>query len=94
MSGELLAVRVVFTGRVQGVGFRAHLRLVCTSLGVLGWVRNREDGAVEAELVATGARIEAAISKIQSARSHDIHQVTRLPITLPSALSSRFEVRP
>ena len=41
------AVRALVRGRVQGVGFRDATVRRARSLGVLGWVRNREDGAVE-----------------------------------------------
>ena len=41
---------VVVTGRVQGVSFRWSLRKVAERHGVLGWVANRDDGAVEAHL--------------------------------------------
>ena len=43
------AVRVVVSGRVQGVAFRAFVLRRAGELGVTGWVRNRADGAVEAE---------------------------------------------
>ncbi len=42
-------VRVVVTGRVQGVFFRDSCRDHARSVGVGGWVRNRSDGTVEAE---------------------------------------------
>ena len=42
--------RVVVRGRVQGVWFRESARQRAERLGVSGWVRNRPDGAVEAEL--------------------------------------------
>ena len=41
---------VVVHGRVQGVWFRESARRRAAELGVAGWVRNRADGAVEAEL--------------------------------------------
>ena len=43
------AVRqVIIRGRVQGVGFRYWTRRTATARGLLGWVRNRRDGSVEA----------------------------------------------
>ena len=40
--------RVVAHGRVQGVFFRDSAQRMATSAAVSGWVRNRNDGAVEA----------------------------------------------
>lgn len=37
----------VVTGRVQGVGFRAATQRQARSMGLTGWVRNRNDGCVE-----------------------------------------------
>ncbi len=42
--------RVVIIGQVQGVFFREATRRRADSLGVSGWVRNRDDGTVEAVL--------------------------------------------
>lgn len=43
----MTARRAVVRGRVQGVGFRFFAERAAHSLGVRGWVRNREDGTVE-----------------------------------------------
>lgn len=40
------AVRAIVRGDVQGVGFRDATRTRAGELGVMGWVRNGEDGAV------------------------------------------------
>jgi acylphosphatase len=42
-------VQVVVTGDVQGVFFRDNTKDTAGKVGVTGWVRNRFDGAVEAE---------------------------------------------
>jgi acylphosphatase len=47
-SHKAVRVRVVVSGRVQGVFFRATTRDRAASLGLTGWVRNRRDGRVEA----------------------------------------------
>ena len=47
---------VIFTGSVQGVGFRFNARAVATGFEVAGAVRNLADGRVE--LVAEGERAE------------------------------------
>ncbi|HET7236144.1 MAG TPA: acylphosphatase [Actinomycetota bacterium] len=40
--------RVIVTGRVQGVFFRASCAVEARRVGVAGWVRNVPGGAVEA----------------------------------------------
>jgi acylphosphatase len=53
---ESQRLQAVITGEVQGVGFRFFLIRHAQTLGLRGWVRNRDDGAVE--LVAEGARLD------------------------------------
>jgi acylphosphatase len=48
---------VVISGRVQGVSFRASMKDAALRFGVEGWVRNREDGAVEALLQGEQASV-------------------------------------
>jgi acylphosphatase len=52
---------VVVRGAVQGVGFRYSARIVADRLGVAGWVRNRRDGAVEAEVEGDEASVQAML---------------------------------
>src|SRR5690554_5533549 len=57
---ETLLVRV--TGKVHGVGFRMSAVRQAHSLGVAGWVRNLEDGSVEALLQGRHDRIDEMLS--------------------------------
>jgi len=49
-------MRVLYSGAVQGVGFRYTARTVATGFDVIGTVKNLSDGRVE--LVAEGGRAE------------------------------------
>ncbi len=58
---ERVRVHAVVTGRVQGVGFRYTTVDQARRLGVQGWVRNRDDGSVEAEVEGERAAVEALV---------------------------------
>ena len=49
-------MHIIYSGRVQGVGFRYTVKTVATGFEATGKVRNLLDGRVE--LVAEGARAE------------------------------------
>jgi acylphosphatase len=53
------ALRLVITGRVQGVGFRAWTRREARRRSLRGWVRNRFDGSVEALLIGEAEAVDA-----------------------------------
>src|SRR5829696_1338955 len=51
-------VHVTIHGRVQGVGFRYFIEKNAIERALDGWVRNREDGGVEAVFAGAGPRVE------------------------------------
>jgi acylphosphatase len=57
----LTRVRVRVRGRVQGVFFRAEARARAESLGVAGWVRNADDGSVEAVFEGADEQVESLL---------------------------------
>ena len=61
-----LARRVRVTGRVQGVWFRAWTHEQANELGIAGWVRNCDDGAVEAHIEGAADPVDRLIEKMRS----------------------------
>ncbi|MGM0506414.1 MAG: acylphosphatase [Bacteroidota bacterium] len=55
---------LLFTGNVQGVGFRAYTRRAARTAGVTGWVRNLADGRVEILLQGDPDRVDGVIQQI------------------------------
>jgi len=60
MSDRIRA-RVFVSGRVQGVYYRANTRDAARARDVDGWVRNLDDGRVEAVFEGEEAAVEAMI---------------------------------
>ena len=58
---DVIRRHVVVHGQVQGIGFRFSARVEAQRLGVYGWVRNRSDGAVEAEIEGEPAAVDAML---------------------------------
>jgi acylphosphatase len=58
-AAEHIAHHLRVRGRVQGVYFRSATRQTARRFGVTGWVRNHEDGSVEAWLEGDEEAVEA-----------------------------------
>ena len=94
-SSPVRAVRVRIGGAVQGVGFREATRVAATRLGVLGWVRNEDDGTVAVhaegpvgavdELIGflregpPGARVESTEAEEVRGEGHEQFAVRGVP---------------
>ncbi len=61
MSGRVV-VRVLVSGRVQGVWYRGWTIVEASRLGLDGWVRNRSDGSVEAVFAGSREAVDAMIA--------------------------------
>ena len=55
-------VHVVVSGEVQGIGYRAFIKRRAQSIGIIGWIRNLEDGNVEAVFQGESDIIEEIIA--------------------------------
>lgn len=58
----MIARRVVVSGRVQGVWFRESTRRTAEAQDVRGWVRNKDDGTVEALLEGPADAVERVVA--------------------------------
>ncbi len=58
---ETVRAHVFFSGRVQGVFFRAFTKENADKLGINGWVRNLPDGRVEAVFEGPKDKVEKLI---------------------------------
>jgi acylphosphatase len=61
-SNEIITLHLNITGRVQGVGYRDSLRMIAQALNVTGWVRNKEDGSVEAIVQGEEPDVERVVA--------------------------------
>ena len=57
------ARRLVISGRVQGVFYRAWTETNARALGLTGWVRNRADGSVEILAQGSEEAIDALVRR-------------------------------
>lgn len=88
---EQIRKHIVFTGYVQGVGFRYRAYYSAQRLGITGWVRNRSDGAVEMEAEGSPEAIADLIEALGQHRWGQIDEIRSERIPLCNDRS--FEIR-
>ena len=82
----------IFSGQVQGVGFRGRSEQIANSLGISGWVRNMIDGRVEMEAQAEETVLESMITMLERQRFIQIDDIQTCEIPLVKN-SAYFSVR-
>ncbi len=60
----MTAKRVIFSGRVQGVGFRYSVKQLALGFEVVGWIKNLKDGTVELQLMGEADEVNDFIKEI------------------------------
>jgi acylphosphatase len=83
---------VIFSGRVQGVGFRYTSNQVARRFEVTGWVKNLPDGTVQMVVEGTPGELESYLDAV-GAETHG--RVTKREIQRKPATGdfSGFEIR-
>lgn len=91
MSVGKIRESILFSGRVQGVGFRWHAREIACSLHLTGWVRNCYDGRVEMEVQGRAADIAMMLRMLREERFIWIEEmeVRELPLETESGFRIR-----
>ena len=69
---------IVITGKVQGVGYRYWLYKKAIESNVVGWVRNKVSGQVEALLVGNDVDINNLIQMCEKGSS--LSKVTKIKV--------------
>lgn len=85
--------RLVITGRVQNVFYRAWFAQEMRGLGIRGWVRNRADNSVEAVIEGPPETIDAAIAKARQGSPASRVEAVAVHDDAPSETLERFETR-
>ncbi len=77
MAGSKQRWTIHFTGRVQGVGFRASTEHIAAGFAVTGYVRNLTDGRVELVAEGTAGELAGLVREITARLGHYIRQQTQ-----------------
>jgi len=85
--------RVLYSGRVQGVGFRFTCQRLSTTFPIVGYVRNLPEGSVE--LVADGDSevVDRFLAAIRSEMGTKIRNVSVSVEEFPEDPESSFTIR-
>jgi acylphosphatase len=84
--------RVLVSGFVQGVFFRDSCRSQAQRAGVAGWVRNLDDGRVEAVFEGEPAAVDRLVAWAHDGPPHAAVRAVEVVDEEPEGLA-RFEVR-
>lgn len=71
--------QIIVVGRVQGVGYRAHIHKLANSMNLKGNVRNLSDGNVKIILQGNEAQLKE-MKKIILTKAHPFMNVTNTSI--------------
>lgn len=70
-------VTVIYSGRVQGVGFRYRVSELAGRYAVTGYVRNLPEGTVELVAEGSDGEVESFLDAIHERMRSNIHEATR-----------------
>lgn len=78
---DLIRQHLIFEGSVQNVGFRYEMTRLANIYGVTGWVKNLDDGRVEAHVQGSSTAIQAVIDALYAIQHIHIMTLYRSSLT-------------
>ena len=85
MNQDVVARRVIYHGRVQGVGFRATTAHIAWKFPVEGFVRNLPDGTVELLAQGPADGVHDFLTKVATQFQANITRFEEPPVTQESS---------
>jgi acylphosphatase len=92
MPAESSQTRIVYSGRVQGVGFRMTARRIARRYQISGFVRNLRDGSVELVVAGEPVEVNRFLEAVADAMSGCITAADETALTA-ERLGEGFEIR-
>ncbi len=89
---ETATERVIYTGHVQGVGFRYTVRSIARRYPVKGYVKNLPDGSVELVVQGRPEAVDGLVAEVARQFDGNIHHTERRPIQAAETFTN-FEIR-
>lgn len=92
-SVKLRRVHLFISGRVQGVGFRAFTRREALKRGLVGWVRNLNDGRVEAVVEGGAEKVAELIEAVKHGPANARVDKVEVSDEKPEGKFKTFQIR-
>ena len=86
-------VHVLYSGRVQGVGFRMAVEEAAQQFGVTGWGKNLRDGRVEVVAEAPEAGLKRFLEAVRTGAMKNFINQAEASWGNASEAFTRFEIR-
>ncbi len=90
---ETMRVHIWVQGRVQAVGFRAHVEYYALQIGVFGWVRNIGWDTVETVAEGTREQVDRFIEMVKTGPTASRVDEARVEYESPTGRLDGFSVK-
>lgn len=81
-TSETRRREIIFSGRVQKVGFRLEVFELANRLGLTGWVQNLDNGSVRTQLQGGVNRIEFLVNFMESLKRAKVKKVDLIELDI------------